>query len=137
ISGQELEARQATTLAEALQVVPGFTVAAAGGPGTVTSLFPRGGESDFARVLVDGGRANAFGGGIDLSQVPLADVERIEIVRGPQSAIFGADAIGGVVQIVTRQGGTPAVAGRVEGGSRATRRLQASTTGERGAFRWQ
>src|SRR5690606_20084336 len=135
ISGQELEARQATTLAEALQVVPGFTVAAAGGPGTVTSLFPRGGESDFALVLVDGVRANAFGGGIDLSQVPLADVERIEIVRGPQSATFGADAIGGAAPTGTRPGGPPAAAGRVAGGGRAAPRPPASAPGARGAFR--
>ena len=137
ISGGEIEARQITTLGGALSTVPGFTVARSGGPGTLTSLFPRGGESDFTLVLVDGVRANAFGGGIDLSQVPLADVDRIEVVRGPQSALFGADAIGGVVQIITRQGGDPRVAAHIEGGSRGTRRLQASTTGSHGTFRWQ
>jgi outer membrane cobalamin receptor len=137
ISGDELDARQITTLGAALSTVPGFTVARSGGPGTLTSLFPRGGESDFTLVLVDGVRANAFGGGIDLSQVPLADIDRIEVVRGPQSALFGADAIGGVVQIITRQGGTPTIAARVEGGSRASRRLEASTTGSYRAFRWQ
>ena len=85
--------------------VPGFMVARSGGPGTLTSLFPRGGESDFTLVLVDGIRVNSFGGGLDLSQVPLADIDRIEVVRGPQSAIHGADAIGGVVQVITRTGG--------------------------------
>ena len=92
-----------TTLGDALRLVPGFTVARNGGPGTVTSVFPRGGESDYTLVLVDGVRANAFGGGIDLSQVPIADAERIEVVRGPQSALYGSDAIGGVVQIITAQ----------------------------------
>lgn len=137
ISGADLEARQVTTLGAAIGTVPGFAVARSGGPGTLTSLFPRGGESDFTLVLVDGVRANAFGGGLDLSQVPLGDVERIEIVRGPQSAIFGADAIGGVIQIVTRQSGSPTAGALLEVGSRDARRLQAHTSGSAGALRWQ
>jgi outer membrane receptor protein involved in Fe transport len=76
ITGRELESRQVTTLGGALSTVPGFTVARTGGPGTLTSLFPRGGESDFTLVLIDGVRANAFGGGADLSQVLLTDVRR-------------------------------------------------------------
>jgi outer membrane cobalamin receptor len=137
ISGREIEARQINTLGGALATVPGFTVARSGGPGTLTSLFPRGGEADFTLVLIDGIRANAFGGGIDLSQLPLADVERVEIVRGPQSALFGADAIGGVVQIITRQSGEPTATALIEGGSRETRRVQASTSGSRASVRWQ
>jgi outer membrane cobalamin receptor len=137
ISGQEITSRQITTLGGALATVPGLTVTRSGGPGTLTSLFPRGGESDFTLVLVDGIRANAFGGGVDLSQVPLADVDRVEVVRGPQSALFGADAIGGVVQIITRQGGEPTATAQLEGGSRETRRVQASTTGSHAQVRWQ
>jgi outer membrane cobalamin receptor len=137
ISGRELDSRQITSLGDALSTVPGFTVARNGGPGTLTSLFPRGGESDFTLVLVDGIRANSFGGGLDLSQVPLADIDRIEVVRGPQSAIHGADAIGGVVQVITRNGGSPTASARVEGGSRATRRFIGSTTGELSGWRWQ
>ncbi len=137
ITGQELEARQITSLGAALATVPGFAVARNGGPGTLTSLFPRGGESDYTLVLIDGVRANSFGGGLDLSQVPLADVDRIEVVRGPQSAIYGADAIGGVVQVVTRQGGPPSVHAQIEGGRRATRRVLAGTNGEIDGWRWQ
>jgi outer membrane cobalamin receptor len=137
IDGREIEARQLSFVAEALSSVPGLTVARNGGPGTLTSLFPRGGESDFTLVLVDGIRANAFGGGIDLSQVPLADVERIEVVRGPQSALYGSDAMGGVVQVITRRGGRPSTNGRIEGGSRDTFRTAASTTGELNAWQWQ
>jgi outer membrane cobalamin receptor len=137
ITGHELESRQITTLGGALSTVPGFTVARTGGPGTLTSLFPRGGESDFTLVLIDGIRANAFGGGADLSQVPLADVERVEVVRGPQSAIFGADAIGGVVHVITRQGGTPTAGAVLEAGSRDHLRLLASTTGTVRTLRWQ
>lgn len=137
ITGRELEARQMFTLGAALADVPGLTVVQSGGPGTVTSLFPRGGESDFTLVLVDGVRANAFGGSLDLSQVPLHDVDRVEVVRGSQSALYGSDAIGGVVQVVTRAGGHPAVRAQLEGGSRAMRRAFAATTGEIAAVRWQ
>ena len=137
ISGQELQARQVFTLGAALRSVPGLTVVQSGGPGTVTSLFTRGGESDYTLVLIDGVRANAFGGGLDLSQVPLQDVDRIEVVRGPQSALYGSDAIGGVVQVITRTGGRPSAQAQVEVGSRSMRRAGATTTGEVNGFRWQ
>jgi outer membrane cobalamin receptor len=137
VAGHDLEARQVTSLGAALGAVPGFATIQSGGPGTLTSLFPRGGESDFTLVLVDGIRANAFGGGLDLSQVPIADVDRIEVVRGPQSAVYGADAIGGVVHVITRHGGPPSAAARLEGGSRSTRRLVGSSSGSTGSIRWQ
>jgi outer membrane cobalamin receptor len=137
IDAAEIGARQLSFAGDALALVPGLTIARNGGPGTLTSVFPRGGESDFTLVLVDGIRANAFGGGVDLSQVPLGDVERIEVVRGPQSALYGSDAIGGVVQIITRSGGSPSATARVEGGSRGTRRAAGATTGELGGWKWQ
>ena len=84
-----------------------MTVARSGGRGALTSVFPRGGESDYTLVLVDGVRANAFGGGFDFSLLPFGDVAQVEVVRGPQSALFGSDAIGGIVQVTTRQGGPP------------------------------
>ncbi|MBP7778380.1 MAG: TonB-dependent receptor [Acidobacteria bacterium] len=137
LSRQDLDARQMTTLGEALRLVPGFSVARSGGPGTVTSIFPRGGESDFTLVLVDGVRVNAFGGGLDLSQVPIADAERIEVVRGPQSALYGSDAIGGVIQILTPRGGPLAGTVFLEGGGRealnGAASVQAGTRGWRGA----
>ena len=136
IDGRQLDTRQQFTLGAALRSVPGLTVQQSGGPGTLTSLFTRGGESDFTLVLVDGVRANAFGGGIDLSQVALEDVERIEVVRGPQSALYGSDAIGGVVQVITRTGGRPSGQALVEGGSRDLRRASGSTTGELNGIRW-
>src|SRR5687768_15774783 len=123
ISGAELEAKQQYTLAAALRSVPGLTLQQSGGPGTLTSLFTRGGESDYTLVLVDGVRVNAFGGGLDLSQVPLQDVERVEVLRGSQSALYGADAIGGVIQIITRSGGSPIAQAHVETGSRDMRRV--------------
>ena len=136
MSGAEIQVRQQFGLGQVLRSVPGVTVQQSGGPGSVTSLFIRGSESDQTLVLVDGVRANAFGGGIDLSQIPSADVERIEIVRGPQSALYGADAIGGVVQLVTRQGGIPRADASFEFGSREMRRGTASTNGSIDAIRW-
>jgi outer membrane cobalamin receptor len=141
VGRQEIAARQLRTVGDALRAVPGLAVAQNGTLGSLTSLFTRGGESDYTLVLIDGMRANAFGGGVDLSQVPLVDAERVEIVRGPQSAVFGSDAIGGVVQIVTRPcGGTLQRCDRadasIEGGSLATVRGRAATAGTRSGFSW-
>ena len=141
VGGREIAARQVRTIGDALRAVPGLAVAQNGALGSLTSLFTRGGESEYTLVLIDGMRANAFGGGIDLSQVPLVDAERIEIVRGPQSAVFGSDAIGGVVQIVTRPCGVgPQRCDRadatLEGGSLASVRGRAATAGTRGALSW-
>jgi outer membrane cobalamin receptor len=137
ISGREIDAKQQFTLASALRSVPGITLQQNGGPGTVTSLFTRGGESDFTLVLVDGVRQNSFGGGLDLSQVPLQDVDRIEVVRGAQSALYGSDAIGGVIQVITRSGGQPSAQAQVETGSREMHRAAAATSGEINGVRWQ
>jgi vitamin B12 transporter len=137
IPGAEIDAKQQFTLAAALRSVPGLTLQQNGGPGTVTSLFTRGGESDFTLVLVDGVRVNWFGGGLDLSQVPLHDVDRIEVLRGPQSALYGSDAIGGVIHVITRSGGSPSAQAQLEAGSRDMRRASAATTGEANNVRWQ
>jgi vitamin B12 transporter len=137
IPGAEIDAKQQFTLAAALRSVPGITLQQNGGPGTVTSLFTRGGESDFTLVLVDGVRMNSFGGGLDLSQVPLQNVDRIEVVRGSQSALYGSDAIGGVIHVITRSGGPPSAQAQVETGSRDMRRAAAATTGEVNGLRWQ
>ena len=67
-------------------------------------------------------------GGLDLSQVPLQNVDRIEVLRGSQSALYGSDAIGGVIQIITRSGGPPSAQAQVEAGSRDMRRAAAATT---------
>ncbi len=136
ISGSELASRQIRAVGDALAYVPGLAVARTGGINSLTSLFTRGGESDFTLVLLDGMRLNAFGGGIDLSQVPLVDVERIEVVRGPQSAVFGSDAIGGVIQIVSRRGQRERLDALVEGGSFGTVRAQAGASGARRAWSW-
>ncbi len=136
ISSRDLQAAQTETVADALRFVPGLTVSRNGGRGAVTSLFPRGGESDYSLVMVDGIKANAFGGGYDFSTLSASQVERIEVVRGPESALFGADAIGAVVHVVTRHSGRPRVEGLVEGGSFDTTRVGATTWGSRGTWSW-
>jgi outer membrane cobalamin receptor len=136
ITGDELRARQYETVADALRFVPGLTVASSGGRGALTAVYPRGGESDFTLVFIDGVQVNAFGGGFDFAHLPTTNIERIEIVRGPQSALFGANAIGSVVRIVSRRGGPTAVEGALEGGSFGTVRLAAAASGGRHAWQW-
>ena len=136
ISGAELEKRQIHTVAEALRAVPGMTVVRYGGAGALTNIFPRGGESDYSLVFVDGVQANGFGGAYDFGHLSTENIERIEIVRGPQSALFGSNAIGSVVRIVTKRGGPMRAAGTLEAGSFATWRTAIGGSGSRGAWRW-
>ena len=136
ITGRELEAKQVQSVADALRTIPGLTVASAGGAGAQTGVFPRGGESNFTLVFVDDVPVNAFGGEFDFAHLPTVNIDRIEVVRGPQSALFGSNAIGAVVRIVTRRGGAPAVSGSVEVGGYNTQRFTAGTSGSRGAFEW-
>ncbi|BCS31646.1 catecholate siderophore receptor CirA [Luteitalea sp. TBR-22] len=132
----ELRARQLESSVDALRSVPGLAVLRSGGRGAVTSLFPRGGESDFTLVLVDGIRLNDMGGSFDAAHLPLFDLDRIEVVRGPQSALYGTDAVGGVVQLVTRRGGPFSAGGLFEAGSFGTWRANGTANGTTGRFRW-
>ncbi len=134
LTRETLSSRQITSVSDALGLVPGLGVARSGGPGGNVSVFTRGGESDYTLVLIDGVKANAIGGGFDFSELFTDDIDRIEVVRGPQSAVFGADAIGGVIHLVTRQGGRPGARGSIETGGLGTRRVSFGTTGSAG--RW-
>jgi outer membrane cobalamin receptor len=136
LSGAELEARQIHTVADALREVPGLTVARNGGYGALTGVFPRGGESDYTLVFVDGIQVNAFGGGFDFSHLSANAIDRIEVVRGPQSALYGSNAIGAVVRIVTRQEGPPRGDATIEGGSFGTSRVAASSSGSSNGWFW-
>jgi len=136
IDRAEIETRQLHSVADALRTVPGMAVVATGGLGAVTSVFPRGGESNYTLVLIDGVPANSFGGDFDFGHLSTANVERIEVVRGPQSALFGSNAIGAVVRITSRRGGPPSAAFTFEGGQFGTSRLSASTAGSHQEFEW-
>ena len=101
---EDIEASQANNLMELLAGAPGIQMARTGGQGTQTSLFMRGTNSDHTLILIDGVKANTASEGFArLENIPVAQLERIEVVRGPQSSLYGADAIGGVIQIFTRQ----------------------------------
>lgn len=121
----DIERTQARSLDELLAGVQGLSLAGGGGLGKVTSVFVRGAESDHTLWLVDGVRiGSATTGTPALQDLPLDTIERIEIVRGPRSSLYGADAIGGVVQIFTRRGRDARPSLRLTGGSNGT--LQAS-----------
>jgi vitamin B12 transporter len=104
ISGAELKQKGIRTMAEALRTIPGAAVVQAGSYGAPASLFMRGGESDYVQVLIDGVQVNSPGELFDFSTLTLEDVDRIEIVRGPVSVLYGSDAVTGVIQLFTRQG---------------------------------
>ncbi|MGH9340973.1 MAG: TonB-dependent receptor [Acidobacteriota bacterium] len=138
ISSQEIEAQNAATVAEVLRNVPGMNIVQVGGTGSISSLFLRGGESDYTKVFLDGIPLNQPGGAIDLSNLSTANIERIEIVRGPQSALYGSDAISGVIQIFTKRGEgggtTPRTDLFLEGGSYDWGRAGFSLSGDLGGL---
>jgi vitamin B12 transporter len=112
---------QLRSVGDALQGIPSLSVIRDGGPGKSTSVFSRGTEANHTLVLIDGIEMNdpsTPDGRFDFSDLLLDDVERIEVLHGPQSGLYGSDAIGGVINIVTRKGeGAPTVSAAVEGGS--------------------
>jgi vitamin B12 transporter len=108
LRGTDLVAQGIRTVAEALETVPGAHIVETGSFGGQTSLFLRGGESDYTKVLLDGVPLNQAGGAIDLAHLTTDNIDRIEIVRGPVSVLYGTDAVTGVVQIFTRTGQGPA-----------------------------
>ena len=104
LTGQQLRDQGIATVAEALRQVPGLSLAQTGSYGGTTSLFIRGGESKYTKVLIDGVPVNDAGGTFDFSTLSTDNLERIEIVRGPTSVLYGSDAVAGVVQLFTRRG---------------------------------
>lgn len=131
IGRDEIEDRQATSVQDLLRTVPGVTVVQSGSPGKATSVFMRGTESDHTLVLWNGIELNdPFFGAFDWAFLPTDGVERVEVVRGPTSALYGSEAIGGVVQVLTRA--TPGTSVRLEGGERNFLRGALTTSGQAG-----
>ena len=111
VSADEIAASEAQTLPEVLKRVPGLNVVQTGGPGGQTSVFMRGTNSNHTKVLVDGidvGDPSNAGGIFDFAHFLTHDIEKVEILRGPQSGLYGSDAIGGVINIITKSGSGPA-----------------------------
>jgi vitamin B12 transporter len=122
----DIEASQAPDLVDLLARQAGIDVARTGGPGSASTVFLRGGNAPHTLVLVDGVRVSSTGQGVfDFAHLPIEQIERIEIVRGPRAAIWGSDAIAGVIHVFTRDPAAASV--RVTGGSYG--RLGASVAG--------
>jgi vitamin B12 transporter len=136
VTNDDLKRANNTLVSESLRLIPGLVVAQTGGRGGLTSIFARGGESDYNKVLIDGVPVNAAGGLFDFSSLTPENLERIEVVRGPRSALFGSDAMTSVIQLVTRRGSTsvPELELSGEGGSFDFQRETARLSGLAGWF---
>ncbi len=131
IDAEEIAERGEITVLEALRGLPGLDVVQQGGPGAITSVFLRGAASAHTLVLIDGVKVNSpTTGGFNFANLAVDNIERIEIVRGPQSTLYGSDAIGGVINIITKKGvGPPRWELSAEAGSLTTRRVSLTTSG--------
>jgi vitamin B12 transporter len=110
ITAEEIEKASARDVSDLFRRVPGVTLTQSGGPGHVQTVRIRGGDVRHTLVLIDGIRVNdptSTGREFDFSTLVLADIERIEVLRGPQSALYGSDAMGGVINIITKRGSGP------------------------------
>src|SRR5688500_5726614 len=139
ITDKEIERDQKRTLPDVLRTVPGLNIVQTGGPGGKTSVFLRGTNSNHTKVLIDGIDVNdpSQDGVFDFGQVLTADIAQIEVLRGPQSSLYGSDSIGGVINIVTRTGeGPPQFTGLLEGGSFETFNQSAGVSGSVSRFRY-
>ena len=136
LTRDDIERRQARYVSELLRTVPGFAVSHSGVVGSQTQVRVRGSEANHILVLIDGVRANdpATGDEFRWEYLGTSNIERIEIVRGPQSALWGSDAIGGVVHIITRSDNAPGIGGYMEAGSRNT--FNGALNGSLGGDQW-
>lgn len=111
ITAQDIATQQYRTLPDALNTVPGLNVVQTGGPGGQTSVFMRGTNSNHTKVILDGidvGDPTSPNGAFDFAHLLTSDMAQIEVLRGPQSGLYGSDAIGGVISIITQKGEGPA-----------------------------
>ena len=136
IDSAELARRQTQTVADLLRTVPGVTIARNGGIGTSTSVFIRGADSDQTVALIDGVKINdpsSPGGGFNFGNLLVGNIERIEVLRGPSSVLWGSQAIGGVVNMITR-GPTEDLTANLRGeyGFRNTVQLVGNVAGKAG-----
>jgi len=139
ISAADLDMRQTLIVTDILAQTPGLTVSRNGGPGQSTSVYIRGAEPGESLVLIDGVRINdpsAPDGEAILGDLLNNNIDRIEVLRGPQSTLYGSDAIGGVVNILTQRGGPGPLSLRVEaqGGTFDTQRFNTAANGTEGAL---
>ena len=137
VSGQEIKDRAALNVLDVLTGIPGVEVSQAGRIGGVTGVYVRGGQSNYNLVMVDGIELNQFGGAFDFAPLPADGVDRVEVTRGPESALYGPNAVTSVINIVTTQGeGAPHFTVQAEGGNFSTRRFLGNGSGVTGGLAW-
>ena len=130
ITRAQIEALQARSLDDLLRGVDGLNIGNSGGAGKLTSFFVRGTEPEHLLVLVDGVRIGSVTAGTAaLQNIPVESIERVEFVRGPRSSLYGSEAVGGVLQIFTRSGGSAKSDASLGGGSFNTREISAAVSG--------
>jgi vitamin B12 transporter len=136
LTREQIDQRVATSLPDLLATLPGFSLGRTGAEGGSTSLFLDGGNSNYTKVLVDGAPVNQPGGLIDFSSFTLDNIDKIEVVHGAESALYGSDAMDGVIQIFTHRGTTriPEFTAFADGGNFATGRGGAELSGLLGRF---
>jgi vitamin B12 transporter len=136
IDSDEIERRQTTAVADVLRTVPGVSIVRNGGIGGVTTVFIRGAESDQTVALIDGVKLSdpsAPGGGFNFGNLLIGNIERIEVLRGPSSVLWGSQAIGGVINLITRAP-TEDISANLQGeyGYRNTGKLVGNVAGQAG-----
>ena len=136
LTDEDFADRQTDRVGDALRAVPGLSVVQSGAPGQLTSVFTRGLRSEHTQVLIDGVPINqGLAGLFNFADLTVDDLDRIEVVRGPQSTVYGPRALAGVIQLFTKQGTeTPATALSFEGGGYDTFRETLSSAGKIGQF---
>jgi outer membrane receptor protein involved in Fe transport len=137
VTQAEMEQRGVSNLLQALRGVPGLDVNQTGRRGGATGVFIRGGNSNYNLVMVDGIPLNQFGGDFDFASLPADGVERIEVARGPESALYGSNAVTGVINILSPRGDGPAhFSALAEAGSFNTHRFSAGASGLTRGWGW-
>ncbi len=136
ITSDDIAAQNAQTLPDVLADVPGVSMVQTGGPGGITNLYIRGTNDNETKIFIDGidvSDPSSVQGSFDFAHVLLSDVDRIEILRGPQSGLYGGDAIGGVVNIITKSGSGPLkLTASIDGGSFDTLNQTVGASGSQG-----
>jgi outer membrane receptor protein involved in Fe transport len=137
IDRQEIEDRAAENVLEIVRGVPGVEINQTARRGGIASVFIRGGESNFNAILLDGIPMNQFGGEFYLESLPSDGLDRVEVTRGPESALYGSNAMTGVINLISRKGeGAPEFTALAEGGSYDTRHFATGGNGLARGFSW-